>query len=50
MQKQKIEIIPAILPRDFAELEDNASLVQGAVKTVQIDVCYCHFVPHATWP
>lgn len=50
MQKQKIEIIPAILPRDFAELEDKASLVQGAVKTVQIDVCDGQFVPNATWP
>ncbi len=50
MQKQKIEIIPAILPRDFAELEDKASLVQGSVKTVQIDVCDGQFVPNATWP
>lgn len=46
----KIEIIPAILPRDFAELEDKASLVQGSVKTVQIDVCDGQFVPNATWP
>lgn len=46
----KIEIIPAILPKDFAELEDKASLVQGSVKTVQIDVCDGQFVPNATWP
>lgn len=46
----KIEIIPAILPRDFAELEDKASLVQGSVKTVQIDVCDGQFVPNASWP
>ncbi len=46
----KIEIIPAILPRDFAELEDKASLVQGSVKTVQIDICDGQFVPNATWP
>jgi len=46
----KIEIIPAILPKDFAELEDKASLIQGLVKTVQIDVCDGQFVPNATWP
>lgn len=46
----KIEIIPAILPKDFAELEDKVSLVQGSVKTVQIDVCDGQFVANATWP
>jgi ribulose-phosphate 3-epimerase len=50
MPKSKLEIIPAILPRDFTELEDKASLVQGAVKTVQIDICDGQFVPNATWP
>ncbi|MFA6554055.1 MAG: hypothetical protein WCS89_00955 [Candidatus Paceibacterota bacterium] len=47
---KKLEIIPAILPRDFAELEDKISLIQGLVKTVQIDVCDGQFVPNATWP
>lgn len=47
---KKIEIIPAILPRDFAELEDKISLIQGLVKTVQIDICDGQFVPNATWP
>lgn len=46
----KIEIIPAILPKDFAEVEDKASLVLGSVKTVQIDICDGQFVPNATWP
>ena len=46
----KIEIIPAILPRDFAEIEDKVSLVQGFVKFIQIDVCDGQFVPNATWP
>lgn len=46
----KIEIIPAILPKDFAEVEDKTSLVLGLVKTVQIDVCDGQFVPNATWP
>jgi ribulose-phosphate 3-epimerase len=46
----KIEIIPAILPRDFAEVEDKISQIQGLVRTVQIDVCDGQFVPNATWP
>lgn len=46
----KIEIIPAILPKDFAEIDDKVSMVQGSVKTVQIDICDGQFVPSATWP
>lgn len=45
-----MEIIPAILPQDFAELEDKVGLIKGAVKTVQIDICDGHFVPNFTWP
>jgi ribulose-phosphate 3-epimerase len=44
------EIIPAILPQDFAELEDKIGLVRDAVKTVQIDVCDGQFTPQPTWP
>ena len=47
---KKAEIIPAILPRDFSELEDKTSLILGTVKTVQIDVCDGQFVPNASWP
>lgn len=46
----KIEIIPAILPKDFKEIEDKAAMVKGLVKTVQIDICDGHFVPSFTWP
>lgn len=46
----KIEIIPAILPRNFSELQDKVGLVSGLVKTVQVDVCDGQFVPNATWP
>ena len=45
-----IEIIPAILPRNFAEVLDKASLVKEFVKTIQIDICDGHFVPSYTWP
>jgi len=46
----KIEILPAILPKDFSELDENIGLVKGLVKTVQIDICDGQFVPTATWP
>ena len=44
------EIIPAILPRDFAEITEKVELIKGFVKTVQIDICDGHFVPSFTWP
>ncbi len=47
---KKIEIIPAILPRDFAELEDKISYIKGSVKTVQVDICDGQFTPNPTWP
>jgi len=46
----KIEIIPAILPMTFEELEEGISLMRGFVKIVQIDVCDGQFVLNATWP
>ncbi len=46
----KIEILPAILPKNFSELAENIGLVKDIVKTVQIDVCDGQFVPSATWP
>jgi ribulose-phosphate 3-epimerase len=48
--KKSTEIIPAILPQDFAELEDKVGLIRGVVKTVQVDICDGHFVPNFTWP
>ena len=45
-----VEIIPAILPRDFAEIEQEIGLIHGFVKTIQIDVCDGQFTPTASWP
>jgi ribulose-phosphate 3-epimerase len=47
---KRTEIIPAILPKDFVELEDRVSEVKGFTKTVQIDVCDGQFTPQASWP
>lgn len=45
-----MEIIPAILPQDFQEIEEKVALIKGLAKTVQIDICDGHFVPSKTWP
>jgi ribulose-phosphate 3-epimerase len=54
-----MEIIPAILPKDFAELEEKIELVAGALieknasasgPTIQIDICDGKFTPKSAWP
>jgi ribulose-phosphate 3-epimerase len=45
-----IEIIPAILPKSFSELEQSLFLVRGLAKVVQIDICDGLFVPSSTVP
>lgn len=46
----KIEIIPAILPHVYGEIEDGVQYATGNVKTVQIDICDGQFTPTPTWP
>ena len=57
LQKNNIEIIPAILPKDFDELERKLTLLKDAYlilgekkkPIVQIDICDGNFVPVQTW-
>jgi ribulose-phosphate 3-epimerase len=44
------EIIPAIIPKSFEDLEHKMSLVNGIVNLVQVDVCDGKFVPSKCWP
>jgi ribulose-phosphate 3-epimerase len=44
------EIIPAILPKDFAEIEEKMTSVIGLVPLVQIDICDGTLTPERTWP
>lgn len=46
----KTEIIPAILPKDFAELTEKVALMKGFAQTIQIDVCDGQFTPVPSWP
>jgi ribulose-phosphate 3-epimerase len=45
-----IEIIPAVLPKDFDDLRDHMAQVSGLAPIIQIDVCDGKFVPSKTWP
>jgi len=44
------EIIPAIIPESFYDLEDQMALVDGLTNSIQIDVCDGIFVPSKSWP
>lgn len=48
--KEMIEIIPAIMPEDFADLSNKVARVSGEVKWVQLDIMDGDFVPEKTWP
>ncbi len=46
----KIQIIPAIIPKDFYELEDKVAQVAGHVKQVHIDMCDGILTRSSSWP
>ncbi len=45
-----MEIIPAILPKNFKEIEEKIELLINNSEMVQIDICDGKFVPTTTWP
>lgn len=45
-----MEVIPAILVKDYEEMKNKIALVRGVVPLVQIDICDGVFVPSRTWP
>jgi len=45
-----VEIIPAILSRDYEDMKNKIALVRGIVPVVQIDFCDGIFVSSKTWP
>lgn len=45
-----VEIIPAILPSSYRDLEDKLMRVRGLTRSVQIDICDGFFVPSKTFP
>ena len=45
-----VEIIPAIMPRDYEDLDEKVNLFVGVVPMVQLDIMDGKFVPACTWP
>jgi ribulose-phosphate 3-epimerase len=45
-----MEIVPAILEKNFSHIKEKIEKVCDIAKTVQIDVCDGLFVPSTTWP
>ncbi len=45
-----MEIIPAILPREWSDIEEKTLLVHKLADTVQIDICDGKFVGSTSWP
>ncbi|MBU0612124.1 hypothetical protein KKA39_02660 [Patescibacteria group bacterium] len=45
-----IEVIPAVLAKNYEEMKDSIALVRGICPIVQIDLCDGSFVPSKTWP
>lgn len=45
-----IEIIPAIMPKNYEDLKNKISLIRGISPMVQIDICDGIFVKNRTWP
>lgn len=45
-----IEIIPAVMPRDYDDLVGKAKLFSGVAPLVQLDIMDGKFVPARTWP
>ncbi|MFA6158097.1 MAG: hypothetical protein WC763_00510 [Candidatus Paceibacterota bacterium] len=44
------EIIPAILPKSYAELEEKLELIAAHAPVVQVDVCDGGYTSSRTWP
>lgn len=45
-----VEIIPAIMPKDYEHLDEMMSLFVGVSPMVQLDIMDGKFVPARTWP
>ena len=45
-----IEVIPAILAKNFEELREKLAKIVGVTHLVQVDICDGKFVPSISWP
>lgn len=47
---RKIEIVPAVLPKNFKDLENHVLQFEGKVKRVQVDIVDGAYAHGKTWP
>lgn len=47
---KEVEIIPAVLPKSFADLEAHVALINGVARQVQVDVVDGEYAKGRTWP
>jgi ribulose-phosphate 3-epimerase len=45
-----IDVIPAVLPKNYEDMKDKVALMRGIVPIVQIDICDGIFVSSKSWP
>lgn len=45
-----VEVIPAVLPKNYEDLKNKLALVRGHAPVVQIDICDGVFIKSQTWP
>lgn len=50
MTETKIQIIPAVLPQSFKDLEEHLAPLKGVIKLAQVDVVDGHYAKGKTWP
>jgi ribulose-phosphate 3-epimerase len=48
--EHELEIIPAIIPKHFRELEEKLEIIKGVSETIHIDICDGQFTQEASWP
>ena len=49
-KKNGVEIIPAIIPKNYEDLRKKVSLVKDSAYFIQIDITDGEFVPSISWP
>ncbi len=47
---ESIEIIPAIIPKHFRDLEEKLEMLKGVSSMVHIDICDGLFTQESSWP
>lgn len=45
-----MDIIPAIVPKNFEDLENKVGVIAGLADVVQVDICDGKFTPDKNWP